>query len=160
MVRPVVTALSALALLLSSCSGGDAGQPTPTPGSPVPGYTQPAITIVPVTPTSTPTPVPGTPTATPAPTIAMGGPIPDAAVQAIRDHLAGRGLTLAGACPAITSAPPEGAHCYLVLPGSTFEQIRLSVGPWASGHGITGLTLTREGPTYRITEVRQPTGTP
>lgn len=110
--------------------------------------------------TATPTPAPGTPTATPVPTLVPGGPLPPAAQDVLREYLAARGLTLSGACPAITADPGESAHCYLVLEGSTLDRLRQVVGRWASGQAV-GVDLER-GPegAYRIVDVRTPTASP
>lgn len=163
----VVGAPVGLLLLLFSCSG-DSGPPPATSTVPaasavtrlpsVPGYTPPPATVTLVT--ATPTPTPGTPTPTPLPTLAPAALLPAAAQDVIRDFLAGRGLTLSGACLAITADPGESAHCYLVLEGSTLERIRLVVGRWASGQGV-GVDIERdpEG-AYRIIEVRTPTASP
>ncbi len=153
-----------LLLLLSSCSGGSVpAHPTPavstvTPLPSVPGYTPPPATVTLVT--ATPTPTPGTPTATPVPTLAPASPLPPAAQDVLRDYLAGRGLTLSGACLAITADPGESAHCYLVLEGSTLDRLRLVVGRWASGEAV-GVDIERdpEG-AYRIIGVRTPTASP
>lgn len=153
-----------LLLLLSSCSGGSVpAHPTPavstvTPLPSVPGYTPPPATVTLVT--ATPTPTPGTPTATPVPTLAPASPLPPAAQDVLRDYLAGRGLTLSGACLAITVDPGESAHCYLVLEGSTLDRLRLVVGRWASGQAV-GVNIER-GPegAYRIVGVRTPTASP
>lgn len=155
-------------LLLGACSGGSgpddaapAGSPAPSPGAPpqsVPGYTPPPVTVTPVT--ATPTPPPGTPTPTPPPTLAPAASLPTAAQDALRAYLAGRGLTLAGACLAITADPGETAHCYLVLEGSTLERMRLVVGRWASGQGVGVTLMCSPAGTCRVTEVAGPAGSP
>ncbi len=156
-----------LLLLLFSCSG-DSGPPPATGSVPaasavtrlpsVPGYTPPPATVTLVS--ATPTPTPGSPTATPLPTLPPASPLPAAAQDVLRDYLAARGLTLSGACLAITADPGESAHCYLVLEGSTLDRLRLAVGRWASGQAV-GVDIER-GPegAYRIIDVRTPTASP
>jgi hypothetical protein len=94
------------------------------------------------------------------PTLAPAAPLPAAVEDLLRDYLAGRSLTLSGACFAITADPGETAHCYLVLEGSTLERMRLVVGLWASDQGV-GVDIERDpAGAYRIIEVRTPTASP
>lgn len=160
--------LPPLLLLLFSCSGDSEPGPATPAGSPaasavtrlpsVPGYTPPPATVPLVS--ATPTPTPGTRTATPVPTLPSASPLPAAAQDVLRDYLAGRGLTLSGACLAITADPGESAHCYLVLEGSTLDRLRLVVGRWASGQAV-GVDIERDpAGAYRIVDVRTPTASP
>lgn len=167
-MRASSLALLPLLLLLGACTGGSgpgdgapSGSPAPSPDAPpqsVPGYTPPPVTVTPVT--ATPTPPPGTPTPTPPPTLAPAASLPPAAEDSLRAYLAGRGLTLAGACLAITADPGETAHCYLVLEGSTLERMRLVVGRWASGQGVAVTLMCGPAGTCRVTEVAAPAGSP
>jgi len=103
---------------------------------------------------------PGNPDAHAAPDARARRVAAPAAQDALRAYLAGRGLTLAGACLAITADPGETAHCYLVLEGSTLERMRLVVGRWASGRAVVVTLECGPAGTCRITEVAGPAGSP